>query len=86
MKKYFLSKKNILLKHSGVRSYFEAFIKINTTVQSDFNFDARFLNYNIFIFEIMCMHVLFSSLIVSHMHAYTHCRGSRTAGLLYGRP
>ena len=42
MKKYFLSKKNILLKYSGVRSYFEAFIKTNTTMQSDFDFDARF--------------------------------------------
>ena len=40
--KSIFSQKNISLKYSGVRSYFEAFIKTNTTVQSDFDFDARF--------------------------------------------
>ena len=39
--KVFSLKKTISLKHSGVRSYFEAFIETNTTVQSDFDFDAR---------------------------------------------
>ena len=39
--KVFSLKKIISLKHSGVRSCFEAFIKINTPVQSDFDFDAR---------------------------------------------
>jgi len=41
MKKYFLLK-NISLKHSGVRSYFEFFIETNTIVQSNLDFDARF--------------------------------------------
>ena len=40
-KKYFLSKKIISLKHSGVRFCFEVFIETNTSVQSDFDFDAR---------------------------------------------
>ena len=40
--KVFFSQQIISLKHSGVRSCFEVFIKTNTTVQSDFNFDARF--------------------------------------------
>jgi predicted transglutaminase-like protease len=39
--KVFSLKKIILLKYSAVRSYFEAFIETNTTVQSDFDFDAR---------------------------------------------
>ena len=37
--KVFSLKKIISLKHSGVS--FEAFIETNTTVQSDFDFDAR---------------------------------------------
>ena len=39
--KVFSLKKIISLKHSGVRSCFEVFIETNTTVQSDFDFDAR---------------------------------------------
>ena len=39
--KVFSLKKNISLKHNGVRSCFEVFIETNTTVQSDFDFDAR---------------------------------------------
>ena len=40
--KVFSLRKNISLKYSVVRSYFEVFIETNTTVQSDFDFDARF--------------------------------------------
>ena len=40
-KKIFSLKKIISLKHSGVRSCFEVFIKTNTHVQSDFDFDAQ---------------------------------------------
>ena len=40
--KSIFSQKNISLKYSGVRSYFEVFIKTITTVQLDFDFDARF--------------------------------------------
>ena len=40
--KVFSLKKIISLKHSGVRSCFEAFIETNKYVQSDFDFDARF--------------------------------------------
>ena len=40
--KAFSLKENISLKYSVVRSCFEAFIETNTTVQSDFDFDARF--------------------------------------------
>ena len=40
--KVFSLKKNMLSKHSGVRSCFEVFIEPNTSVQSDFDFDARF--------------------------------------------
>ena len=40
--KIFSLKKIISLKHSSVRSYFQDFIETNTTVQSDFDFDARY--------------------------------------------
>ena len=39
--KVFSLKKIISLKHSGVRFYFEAFIETNTSVQSEFDFNAR---------------------------------------------
>ena len=39
--KVFSLKKIISLKHSGVRSCFKVFIKTNTPVQSDFDFDAQ---------------------------------------------
>ena len=58
MKKYFLSK-NISLKYSGVRSYFKAFIKPNTTLQLNFDFYAQALKLCFFYFEIMRMDVLF---------------------------
>ena len=38
----FLIRKNIPLKYSGVRSRFEALIKMSATVSPDFDLDARF--------------------------------------------
>ena len=38
-----------------MRSYFEAFIETNTLVQSDFDFDGWFKNYNFFRFKIACV-------------------------------
>ena len=64
MKKYFLSKKNILLKHSGVRSYFEAFTITNTTVQSDFDFVADFETM-IFLSSKLCVCMYFFLLSLS---------------------
>ena len=58
-KKVLSLKKIISLKHSGVRSCFEAFIEPNTTAQSDVDFDAQFGNNDLFYFEIMHMDVLF---------------------------
>ena len=45
--------------HSSVRSCFEVFIETNTPVQSDFDFNARCWNYDLFYFEIMCIHAFF---------------------------
>ena len=67
--KVFSLKKIISLKHNGVRFCFEAFIETNTSVQSDFEFDARCWNYDIFYFEIMCMHVFFFLFLpLTYMH------------------
>ena len=52
-----------------MRSYFEAFIETNTTVQSDFDFDARCWNYSIFYFRNYVHAWAVGSVIVPHMHA-----------------
>ena len=67
--KVFSLKKIISLKHSGVRSCFEAFIETNTTVQSDFDFDARCWNYSIFYLQNYVHACAVGSVIVPHMHA-----------------
>ena len=75
MKKYFLLK-NISLKHSGVRSYFEIFIETNTIVQSNLDFDAQFWNYDLFILKTMCIYAFFSSLFVPHVHMHASTDGT----------
>jgi len=57
-------------------------------VQSDFNFDSWFYNYDLFCFEITCMHAFFLSLLVLHVHAHTSDRAAvppvqLTAGTSY---
>ena len=81
--KVFSLKKIISLKHSGVRSCFEAFIETNTHVQSDFDFDARYWNYDPFYFKIISTDVPFLYLVDPHVHAQM---GGRTTDLIYGRP
>ena len=69
MQKSIFSEK-ISSKYNGVRSCFQAFIETNKSVLSDFDFDARFWNYNLFILKLYaCMH--FFSLLVLHVHAHT---------------
>ena len=76
--KLFSLKKIISLKHSGVRSYFEVFIEPNITVQSNFDFDTWFWNYDLFYFEIMRMDVLF-------LYLDTLLMGCCTTGLIFCR-
>ena len=59
----------LLSKYIQVGSCFEGLLEIDTTVQPDFDFDARCWNYDHFYFEIMCMHAFFLSLLAYDMHA-----------------
>ena len=59
-----------MVKYNDVRFCFLDIIETNTMVQLDFDFDARFGNYDFFK---TCVHAHVSIIFLpSHMHAYIH--------------